>query len=164
MSQPFANVTHGDSGGDTFFLKVSRATTKSAVLSHTCSRKRVTAREPFLTFKKVFKRFLTAFPPVSWTHLDYKKVQIKNRVMGYVNVAARFWRSPLLLWWTQKIFLPTSILVKSAQCPFSTATATYWTLEWRFNPRYKYGSPARLHHVHPLVLLLELIQQFKANL
>lgn len=52
MSQSFANVTHGDSGGDTFFLKVSRAATKSAVLTHICSHTRVTGFEPFLTFKK----------------------------------------------------------------------------------------------------------------
>lgn len=42
VTQSFANVTHSDSGGETVFLKVSRATTKSAILSHTSSHTRVT--------------------------------------------------------------------------------------------------------------------------
>lgn len=80
VTQLFANVTHGDSRGDTFFfLKVSRDTTESAVLSDTSSHTRVSAPLPFLTFKKVSDRF----SPVSWVHLDYKSYKIKYRVMGF---------------------------------------------------------------------------------
>lgn len=87
VTQSFANVTHSDSGGETVFLKVSRATTKSAVLSHTSSHTRVTEFQPFLTFEKVSD----SISPSHGYIQTIKNIQIKYRVMGLVSMTACIW-------------------------------------------------------------------------
>lgn len=87
VTQSFANVTHSDSGGETVFLKVSRATTKSAILSHTSSHTRVTEFQPFLTFEKVSD----SISPSHGYIQTIKNIQIKYRVMGLVSMTACIW-------------------------------------------------------------------------